>query len=423
MIMKNNSSRAIKSVKKQQGNISIIFALSLIMIISIIIISANTAYLAMSKSRLEHVIESSVVAIGLAGTGSANNPLTISDYREIVSNILAASFPDSYKSINFTINPPVVSGDPYTIDAEVDFNFIAANWLAWTNVESNSNIKLNSKMGIDVVQGNIEIAMVMDNSGSMYADINTLKDSAKLFINQLIDHRSNAEQVYISIVPFSSSVNIGKENLNWINNNLSADAHSFGACTQYRYNSPPASSIITNAILPPISVAGSASKKFPGYAAGTFSPCAETPILGLTNNKSLLLSKVTEMVASGATDGDQGMLWGWRTLTKEWQGLWSSAIDRPLANTEVKKVAIFFSDGASISNEREIFLPTCAAMKADGIDVYTIQFSSPNISMQTCSSDIAGKRHYFYANNRQQLKQAFIDISKSVGFELKLKKL
>lgn len=410
-------------MKKQQGVISIIFALSLIVIVSIIIISANTAYLAMSKSRLEHVIESSVVAIGLAGSGPTSNPLTMNDYREIVTNILAASFPESYKNINFTIQPPAASGDPYTIDAEMDFNYIAANWLAWAKLESDSNIKLDSKIGVDVVQGNIEIAMVMDNSGSMYADIDTLKDSAKLFINQLIDSRSNPEQVYISIVPFSSSVNIGKQNLSWISSSLSADARRFGACTNYRYNSPPASSIIANAVLPPIPVAGSSSKKFSGYASGTFSACAETPLLGLTNDKALLVSKVNQMVASGTTDGDQGIIWGWRTLTEEWQGLWPSATERPLAKTEVKKVAIFFSDGASISNEREIFLPICAAMKADDIEIYTIQFSSSNSSMQACASSIAGSQHYFYANNQQQLKQAFIDISKNVGFELKLKKL
>lgn len=424
--MKNIFSRNIlsssHSIKRQQGVVSIIFATSLVAIISIILISANTAYISIKNSRLEQANESAVIAIGLAGSGSTNNPLSMNDYRQIVTSILASFFPTSYQKIDFIITPPKKEGDPYTLDTEMKFDFIGHSWLSSHDFSSNSQVKLDSKIGVDVVQGNIEISMIMDNSGSMYADIDTLKDSAKFFINQLIDNRSNPEQVYISIVPFSYSVNIGKQNLSWISSSLSGNATTFGACTNYRYNSPPATQIIANAIVPPIATSAN-SKKFPGYSAGTFAACAETPLLGLTNNKSLLLPKVDDMVASGATDGDQGIIWGWRTLTEDWLGLWPSTTTRPLPKTDVKKVALFFSDGASISNEREIFLPICEAMKNDDIEIYTIQFSSSNNSMRTCASNIPGKQHYFYANNQQQLKQAFVDISKNVGFELRLKKL
>ena len=411
-------------MNKQKGAVSIMFVSGLLAIMALIVISTNTAYLAMQKTRLEHAIESSVVAIALASSGSKSNALTLNDYREIVVSLLAAFFPESYQSIQFTINPPAKQGDPYTISAEKDIHYLLASWLAWSKIETNTNIKIGSKIGVDVVQGNLEIALVMDNSGSMFADIDSLKSSAKLFINQLIDNRIDDEQVYISIVPFSYSVNIGKQNLSWIADSLSGDAQQHGACTNYRYPSPPASAIISNAVLPPLTTSASASnKKFPGYAAGPFAPCVETPLMGLSNNKSLLIAKINAMVASGTTDGDHGILWGWRTLAEEWQGLWPSSKSRPLKKTEVKKVALFFSDGASISNEQDIFLPACEAMKKQGIEIYTIQFSSANDSMQACASNTAGKQYYYYASNQQQLKQAFDDISQSVGFELKLKKL
>ncbi len=411
-------------MNKQKGAVSIMFVSGLLAIMALIVISTNTAYLAMQKTRLEHAIESSVVAIALASSGSKSNALTLNDYREIVVSLLAAFFPESYQSIQFTINPPAKQGDPYTISAEKDIHYLLASWLAWSKIETNTNIKIGSKIGVDVVQGNLEIALVMDNSGSMFADIDSLKSSAKLFINQLIDNRIDDEQVYISIVPFSYSVNIGKQNLSWIADSLSGDAQQHGACTNYRYPTPPASAIISNAVLPPLTTSASASsKKFPGYAAGPFAPCAETPLMGLSNNKSTLIAKINSMVASGTTDGDHGILWGWRTLAEEWQGLWPSSKSRPLKKAEVKKVALFFSDGASISNEQDIFLPTCAAMKEQGIEIYTIQFSSANDSMQACASNTAGKQYYYYASNQQQLKQAFDDISQSVGFELKLKQL
>jgi hypothetical protein len=411
-------------MKKQSGAVSIMFVSGLLAIIALIVISANTAYLAMQKTRLEHAIESSVVAIALASSGPKSDKLTLNDYREIVISLLAAFFPDSYQDIQFTINPPAKKSAPYTISADKKIHYLLASWLTWSKIATSSDINIGSSIGVEVVQGNIEIALIMDNSGSMFGDIDSLKDSAKLFINQLIDNRANDEQVYISVIPFSNSVNIGKQYLHWMSNSLSGDAQQYGACTKYRYPSSPATEIIANAIVPPLATSTAASsKKFPGYAAGPFAPCAETPLMGLSNNKTVLIAKINAMVASGATDGDHGIIWGWRTLAEEWQGLWPNTKSRPLKKTEVKKVALFFSDGASISHEQEIFLPVCEAMKKQGIEIYTLQFSSPNNSMKACASNAAEKQYYYYASNQQQLKQAFDDISQSVGFELKLKKL
>ena len=417
----------INNFKQQQGVMTTIFAMSLATIITLIALSLNTAVISHQKARLEHAIESAVIAIGLADSGQTTTTatqLTLNDYREIVTSVLSAFFPSSYHTIDFTLDPPIKTGDPYTISAEKQFDYILGGWLSWKNIASTSQFKLGSKIGVDVVQGNIEVALIMDNSGSMFADIDTLKDSAKLFINQLIDNRANSEQVYISIVPFSYSVNIGKQNLSWISDALAADAQQYGACTNYRYPNPPATEIIQNAVVPPLATqASSNSRKFPGYASGPFAPCTETPILGLSNDKDQLVAKVNQMVASGTTDGDHGIIWGWRTLSENWQGVWQENTERPLKKNEVKKVALFFSDGSAISNEREIFLPICEAMKDEGIEIYTVQFSTANDSMQACASNDAGNQYYFYANNQQQLKQAFSKISQSVGFELKLRKL
>ncbi len=402
--------------KQQTGAISILYIVALFSIITIITVSLNTVYFTLQNTRLQQAIESSIVSIGLAG-----NKLSLSDYQQIVNSQLAIFFPEKYQDITFTLVPPLTSGGAYTIDADLKSQFFLESWLIFTGLKSDSQLKINSKIGIDVVQRNLEVSLVMDNSGSMYADIDALKNSATLFINQLMNNRAHEEQIYISIIPFADSVNIGVDNLNWISNSLPATAKKHGACVNYRYDTVPAHAVIKHALLPPLNTDNSAaSNKFPGQSGGMFSACSDTPILGLSNNKTELINKVNSMIASGSTDGDQGILWGWRSLAEPWQGLWKTAPDRPLSKTVVKKVVLFFSDGAAISNERNIFLPVCNEMKKDDIEIYTIQFSASNNSMIECASD---RDHYFYANNQQQLTQAFKDISESVGFELKLKKL
>lgn len=405
---KNHCSR-----HKEQGVISVVFALSLTLVITLIAVSLNTVYLANQKVRLTQAMEASIVAMGLAG-----HKVTDEAHDEIVTAQLAAFFPDTYQDIQVDKTTPSASGEPYSISAQYPSQFLMADWLLANQIHVGDSQLINSNMGVDIVRGNIDVALVLDNSGSMYGNIDFLRESARLFIDRLFDDRTDPDQVYISLIPFSNSVNLGKDRHHWFTRPLPNNADTHGVCPGYRFPVDPfwgeATELLDNALLLP------QEELFPPVDDYIFSACGEAEITPLTNSQAAINDGINQLVADGSTDGDQGILWGWRSLSERWYDIWG-AKRKQASPLSVKKVLVFFSDGSGITNENQIFLPACERIKQQGIDIYTIQFSTRNDSMETCASKVEGQQYFYYADDRQQLKQAFSDISESVGYALRLR--
>ena len=119
-------------------------------------------------------------------------------------------------------------------------------------------------------------------------------------------------------------------------------------------------------------------------------------IAPLTSDKSSLLTIISNLKAAGGTAGHLGTAWAWYLLSPNWASLWPSSTPAPYGTT-VKKIAILMTDGEyntqydsnGISVNQNSY-PTCssaangcsttqarslcAAMKQQGISVYTIGF-------------------------------------------------
>ncbi|PCH98630.1 MAG: hypothetical protein COB76_06895, partial [Alphaproteobacteria bacterium] len=61
----------------------------------------------------------------------------------------------------------------------------------------------------------IEVALVMDNTGSMgaYNNIGALRDAAASFVDIMFDRAPSPEVIKIGLIPYSTSVNIGRYGL------------------------------------------------------------------------------------------------------------------------------------------------------------------------------------------------------------------
>ena len=395
---------------KQQGVVLLMFALSLIVIISMLAIGVNVVHAAKKNIRLQQMTESAIVSTGLAGEN-----LKAEERDQLYRYIFSAFYPKSFNQFSTLAN----GDDDLSIGHA--HQYLMADWLTQYDIATSSQQEINLGIALDTQRGNIEVALVLDNSGSMYADIEALKDSAQLFIDELFKSRTHDEQIYISLVPFSNSVNLGKNRNHWFKGNFPDYADTHGVCPDFRYPfdvfGSEATNLLNNALIPP------SKNRFPAVDADfSIFTCADAELTPLTNDKARLDQQIKKLVADGSTDGDHGILWGWRTLAEEWQETWTSIPkDRPAGkHTTTKKILVFFSDGAGISNQTQIFLPACERIKRDGIDIYAVQFSTNNSSMTRCVSQQSGKQFYHFANNQDQLKQAFIDISQSVGVELRL---
>ena len=164
-------------------------------------------------------------------------------------------------------------------------------------------------------------------------------------------------------------------------------------------------------------------------------------MIPLSSDKVALKNTVQSLSANGYTAGQMGTAWAWYALSENFNSLWPVAsAARPYSDLTVttanglpvlKKIAILMTDGdynteycngvsdrnitggctANNGTSNNQAAALCTAMKAKGIEVYTIgaQVSAAaKTFLQSCATDV---NHYYDATNGAILAQAFKDIS------------
>ena len=97
------------------------------------------------------------------------------------------------------------------------------------------------------------------------------------------------------------------------------------------------------------------------------------------------------MSVGGTTRTDIGIVWGWRTLSPRWRGVWDGGIAGMPLDYDVPKMdkaMIIMTDGQnvlypgdtpnSVAATYAQLSDECEAMKDEGIIIYTITFQTPN---------------------------------------------
>ncbi|WGF89203.1 VWA domain-containing protein [Marinivivus vitaminiproducens] len=204
----------------------------------------------------------------------------------------------------------------------------------------------------------------------------------------------------------------------------------------------------------PSSNGGSSVGKGPNLSCGT-------PILPLAADKAAVKAAINGMSfwpPRGGTIINQGLVWGWQTLSPKWRGLWSNAAlpdDLPLdygtrnmdkvvviltdgqndfsVNDSVHKASGLLSDYASYGrlSDRRLTTATdktsvlnalngrlqtlCTTVKAKGVILYTIVFNNPPSGVKTimrnCATSVA---HHFDSPDSAKLRSAF----RTIGSQL-----
>lgn len=152
-------------------------------------------------------------------------------------------------------------------------------------------------------------------------------------------------------------------------------------------------------------------------------------ILPLTKDLNKVKSVINGLTPQGETYLPSGLMWGWRTLTKQ----------MPLteANAQFKKntrsIMILMTDGEntlsknySSSNEKlhdagdvadanKISKKLCNKMKKQNVEIYTIAYDIKSAGAKNVVKNCASSpKHYFDAKSSAQLKAAFEDIGQSL---------
>ncbi len=175
-------------------------------------------------------------------------------------------------------------------------------------------------------------------------------------------------------------------------------------------------------------------------------PCLANAIEPLTSDKTVLHADINALTATGSTGGQVGIDWAWYMLSPQWSYLFPTANQAsPYDTNDLYKIAVIMTDGelnspycsgviaqdatsgsgstsdhincnATNGDSYSQGEAMCDAMKAAGIEIYTIGFEVddyPNgkALMQYCATDAS---HFYNSENGADLQAAFQAIAQNV---------
>ena len=189
----------------------------------------------------------------------------------------------------------------------------------------------------------------------------------------------------------------------------------------------------------------SSSDLLNGWNYNTDGSCGETPntnsIVNLTNSKTNLNAAIDGLQAVTSTGGVLGTAFAWYMLSPNWNSAISNnaqsyskmTVGNNGNNKPLRKFAILMTDGAynsargqagyqTTSELKSAAINMCSAMKAKGIEIYTVGYalntlpvaeqSSATSTLQACGSDLA---HFYQSFNASQLQSDFKTIASQIA--------
>jgi Flp pilus assembly protein TadG len=189
-----------KILHSRGGIIAVVFALAAIPIIMSIGGALDYGRAHVLKARLAEALDKAALAVGAT---TSTNPTTIND---TLNNYFNANFDSTGVGRTLSISSNITDGTiSLTATGQVDTTFLRIISINEIDV-SVSTVVVRETTGL-------EVALVLDNTGSMSQNnrIGSLRVAASELVDILFQDEDTPETVRIALVPFVTTVNIGKD--------------------------------------------------------------------------------------------------------------------------------------------------------------------------------------------------------------------
>ncbi len=217
--------------KDERGNFAVIAAVSLLPVMALISAAIDYSQISRHSANLQQALDAAALA-----TAKKLGTLTTTEQLESYSEAFFLANIGSLDPQDVTFQYDTdnsVDGNTIHLSANYEYSMFFRGQLKDTNGVSLFSAVHNVSIDSTVKAGNdtLEIAMVLDNSGSMRNDrIATAKTAATALVNQIhtaMAGSNHAEPVKFSLVPFAGHVNVGsdKADENWIDSTGAAPHH------------------------------------------------------------------------------------------------------------------------------------------------------------------------------------------------------
>ncbi|WP_339748027.1 pilus assembly protein TadG-related protein [uncultured Maricaulis sp.] len=183
----------------RRGNVALIFALSLMPVTLLAGGSVDLSAAMNARSRLAQALDAAALAVGV------NSSISNADALVIANGFINANYPErelgTITSVSVTVDPVT---DSVTVRGAAE---VRTTMLGLVGIPT---ITVHWESVAQRARQRIELAMVLDNTGSMGGSkIRGLRDAAHLLSEILFEGANDPGDVKIGLVPFAATVNVG----------------------------------------------------------------------------------------------------------------------------------------------------------------------------------------------------------------------
>lgn len=375
-------------------------------------VDAGQAFLV--KSRLSQALD----AAALAGGRAMNAATRDTEIRAF----FAANYPTGY--LGATVQPITIVPD--TANGMITVSTTATLSTSLMRVIGVKTMSVTATSTVKIQTTGMELVLVMDNTQSMSSNnkMTRMKEAANDLLDILYGTSDTSPNLWVGLVPFVTSVNIGSQYTGWLTGYNAANYTPVGwaGCVEARANpyeeenadEPPtgaqkfkpyfwpsnkgvvykdkngrqyrsgsnnqSGSILTNDNeYMNIAYASSPSNNY-NYGIrqdrnmsnhrGPNAGCHWAKVTPLQPSKATAVAAVADMYSNTGeytgTHTPVGTAWGWRVLSPKWRGYWGSPTPATLpydyGKAGMMKVMVLLSDGANTYIDRSGYPPGCAGL-------------------------------------------------------------
>ena len=340
----------------RRGGVAMIVGLSILALAAAFGVAIDSARGYTAKSKLQGAVDAAALAGAKAYTQNQDN-----------ASAEARMFFDSNYADGF------MGGTVVDFDAAVDedsenmvVQAVVTIPTTFMQIFGIDEVSLSSEAQVSAAHTNLELALVVDVTGSMNwldsngeVKIESLRTAGRTLLSTIYGEETSLPGVYMSLVPYRAAVNIGQRT-SWLTGyDASAyDPDSWRGCVLARAapddqnDDPPSGS--SDRFAPYLWPNGTAWNYWPPVVFDSSGPnwfCPVNEIISLTDQRGTIEAGITALDprSGGGTQTSTGLVWGWRTLSPRWQGLWHGPTpnDMPLDYDEpdLVKAVVFMTDG------------------------------------------------------------------------------
>jgi Flp pilus assembly protein TadG len=390
----------------ERGGVAPIFALAIVPIIGLAGAAVDYSRAAAARSAMYAALDAT--GLMLSRDAATMTPGQVSAKATDIFNSEFSRADVSNLQVNAVLNSPQQGSFTLTVSASGN---VATTF---TRILGQNSIALNGSTDVDWGIKKLELALALDNTGSMAQSgkLTQLKAAAHNLLTTLQNAAKQPGDVKVSIVPFDTTVNIGtgyKDEF-WIDYTVNGiQKNKWTGCVTDRDQS--------NDVSDTTPVAGSVHTLFPAKQCGSqlTSMVPLTDILD-TTGWTTLNNKIDAMQASGNTNVTIGLEWGWHSLTP----------NLPLAQgsdpaPDRDKVIVLLTDGTNTQNrwstsESSIDARTalaCTNAKNANIKIYTVRVIDGNATLlRNCATK---PTMYYEVSQASELNAVFSSIAQNLA--------